>query len=180
MTLELFPDEVQSGDADRQSWATPPPLFDGLHREYGFTIDLAAADWNAKLPQFISEEDDSLKVEWLAGWRGWCNPPYRKLLPWFAKAAHACNNGMFSAWLVPGSLCAEWFTFAMRAQWWTFDNRIRFVPPAGIVDKSGPAFDPVLVVFDPDTEERGFMGVRSHQDGRARYHRHTTSGLIVA
>ena len=65
-------------------WATPQPLFDALHREFGFTLDVCASKDNAKCPEFFTEEQDALHREW----RGicWMNPPY-------GNPEHPCKPG---------------------------------------------------------------------------------------
>jgi phage N-6-adenine-methyltransferase len=65
--------------------ATTPDVFDPLHRRFGFTLDVAAAPHNAKLPRFYTLEDDGLAQPW-TGERVWCNPPYSKIEPWIEKA----------------------------------------------------------------------------------------------
>lgn len=67
---------------DRQ---TTPEVFDPLMERFGFTVDVAAAEHNAKLPRFYSIEQDGLAQSW-AGERVWCNPPYSLIGPWVEKA----------------------------------------------------------------------------------------------
>ena len=38
---------------------TTPEVFDPIHEAYGFTVDVAAAEHNAKLPRFYTIEDDT-------------------------------------------------------------------------------------------------------------------------
>ncbi len=64
---------------------TTSDVFDPLHARFGFTIDVAAAPHNAKLPRFYTVEDDGLTQSWV-GERVWCNPPYSDIGPWIKKA----------------------------------------------------------------------------------------------
>jgi len=59
----------ESGD-----WETPQELFDVLHAEFGFDLDVCATKETAKCKRFFSPKDDGLSQEW----RGvcWMNPPY--------------------------------------------------------------------------------------------------------
>lgn len=66
--------------------ATPPELFDPLNERFGFTIDVAASEQNAKCARFYTLEDDGLAQDW-SGERVFCNPPYSYIEPWAAKAA---------------------------------------------------------------------------------------------
>jgi len=75
-----------TGPEAATDWATPRALFDELHREFNFTVDVCASTWNAKLPRFFSLEQDGLTQDW-SGERCWLNPPYgRGIDAWLAKA----------------------------------------------------------------------------------------------
>ena len=65
--------------------ATPPEVFGPLHERFGFTLDACALPSNAKLPRFVTPEENGLTVSW-AGERVWCNPPFSDIYPWVAKA----------------------------------------------------------------------------------------------
>jgi len=47
-------------------WATPQDLFDKLHREFHFEVDVCAIAENAKCPVYFTPEMDGLKQEWLS------------------------------------------------------------------------------------------------------------------
>lgn len=65
--------------------ATTIEVFAPLQDRYGFTIDVAAAAHNAKLPRFYDIDSDGLTQPW-DGERVWCNPPYSNIRPWVEKA----------------------------------------------------------------------------------------------
>ena len=65
--------------------ATTPEVFDPLHERFGFTVDVAASEHNAKLPRYFDREVDGLVQDW-SGEHVWCNPPYSDLRPWLEKA----------------------------------------------------------------------------------------------
>lgn len=70
--------------------ATTPELFAALHERFGFTLDVAAAEHNAKLARYLDEARDGLVQPW-DGERVWCNPPYSDIRPWVEKAwAESC------------------------------------------------------------------------------------------
>jgi len=72
------------GDGDDR--ATTVEDFGPLDRRFGgFTVDVAAAAHNAKVPRFYDTATDGLAQSW-AGERVWCNPPYSSIEPWVAKA----------------------------------------------------------------------------------------------
>lgn len=92
MTLTGFraknhPQQIGQGgaDVDTDDRATVAEVFDPLHARFGFTVDVAAAAHNTKLPRFYDRVVDGLAQPW-AGERVWCNPPYSSIEPWVAKA----------------------------------------------------------------------------------------------
>ena len=61
--------------SDKNHWETPQDLFDSLHAEFQFTLDVAASDHNHKLSRYYTEHTDGLSQDW-GGERVFCNPPY--------------------------------------------------------------------------------------------------------
>lgn len=73
---------------------TPQELFDRLHAEFNFTIDVAASRENAMLPRYRSIADDGLaRYDGWIGERVWCNPPYSDIRPWVVQAMGAIGLG---------------------------------------------------------------------------------------
>lgn len=69
----------------KDDWETPQELFDELNEKHNFTLDAAATDENAKLPNYYTIEDDALNQNWKG--RVFCNPPYgREIKHWVKKA----------------------------------------------------------------------------------------------
>ncbi len=65
--------------------ATPPEVFDPLHKRFDFTIDVAALAHNTKCERFYTPTDDGLAKVW-DGERVWCNPPHSNIATWVSKA----------------------------------------------------------------------------------------------
>jgi len=68
----------------RDSWATPKALFDPLHAEFNFTLDVCAELWNRKLDRYYGPGSaivDAFQASW-AGERWWCNPPFSEMDRW--------------------------------------------------------------------------------------------------
>jgi site-specific DNA-methyltransferase (adenine-specific) len=87
--------------SNRNDWATPQALFDALNKEFGFTVDVCASDWNAKMPRFWSIAQDSLSLSW-AEERCFMNPPYgREIGKWVAKAHGEAQRGALVVGLIP-------------------------------------------------------------------------------
>lgn len=66
-------------------WATPQEFFDALNKEFNFTLDPCADEYNHKCDYYFTEKDDGLKQSW-SGHVVFCNPPYgRTIHKWVEK-----------------------------------------------------------------------------------------------
>lgn len=66
---------------------TDQAFFDATAERFGgFTLDVAAADHNAKCRRYFTREHDGLKQHWTG--RVWCNPPYSDCGSWVQHAWH--------------------------------------------------------------------------------------------
>ena len=130
-----------------REWATPPEVFDPLHREFGFTLDACATPTNAKLPRFFSEDQNGLEQDW-RGERVWMNPPYgREVYAWTRKAREAET---LVVGLLPASTDLKWWHEDVLGH--AFDirfirGRVRFLTD-GPYRASG-FFASVIVVWNP-------------------------------
>ena len=67
-------------------WTTPQNFYDKLNKEFEFTLDPCADDYNHKCDKYFTEADDGLSQSW-AGNKVFCNPPYGKeIKKWVKKA----------------------------------------------------------------------------------------------
>lgn len=81
-------------------WETPQYVFDALHKEFDFTLDVCATPDNAKCEKYFTIKEDGLKQPWKG--RCWMNPPYgRDISAWVEKAV---QSQMTTAELVVGLL----------------------------------------------------------------------------
>lgn len=88
-------------------WATPQAVFDALNSEFGFTLDVAADNSNAKCSRFYSRAEDGLKQDW-RGERVFCNPPYgREIAGWVEKCAR--GGAALAVGLLPARTDTRWF-----------------------------------------------------------------------
>ena len=132
------------------NWATPLELFKQLDREFGFTLDVCAEDWNAKCTNFFTAADNGLMQDWGVN-RCFMNPPYGKSLGrWMAKAFTSCLNGATVVCLVPAATDTDWWhRFAMRGEIRFLRGRPRFLTAQG---KWQQTFTPsVIIVFGEQT-----------------------------
>lgn len=115
-------------------WATPLDVFAALKAEFDFALDVCASERNAKCWLFITEQQDSICVDWRKylstfGWRNdyapsaddrypawcWCNPPYSNISPWVQKAAWASRNSNLGVvMLVVADASVGWFAEALQ------------------------------------------------------------------
>ena len=129
----------------RQDWETPQFLFDALHKEFGFEVDVCAKAENAKCKDFFTEADDGLNQTW----RGvcWMNPPYgRGIEAWMQKAFESSFEGALVVCLIPARPDTRWWhKYVNRATEVRFlRGRLKFVG----AENSAP-FPSAVVVFRP-------------------------------
>ena len=71
--------------SDKNYWETPQDFFNELHKEFDFTLDVAASHENAKLDNYYTVEENGLEQNWEG--RVFVNPPYgREIKHWVEKA----------------------------------------------------------------------------------------------
>lgn len=129
-------------------WATPQELYEELNKEFNFTLDVCASNWNAKHKNYFTEEQDALKQDW---GKSVCfmNPPYGKVLnDWMKKACDSAQNGAIVVCLVPAATdTAWWHDYALKGEIRYLRGRPRFITPEGTWQQT---FSPsVIIVFKP-------------------------------
>jgi len=71
--------------SQKDEWATPQDFFDGLNKQYKFTLDPCATAQNTKCPKFYTQQDNGLIQDW-SGNVVYVNPPYSNVKEWVNKA----------------------------------------------------------------------------------------------
>jgi phage N-6-adenine-methyltransferase len=86
----MFPEVRLYPEDEPNERYTPRSLFEPLHKEFRFTLDVCATAESAKCPRYFTKEQDGLTAPWIAE-RVWCNPPFSDIEPWVMRAwsAHA-------------------------------------------------------------------------------------------
>jgi phage N-6-adenine-methyltransferase len=128
--------------SETPEWSTPQDLFDELHSEFEFELDVCATADNAKCERYFSVDQNGLEQEW----RGvcWMNPPYGDAIKqWVTKAHESALAGATVACLVPARVDTGW--------WWDHCRygEIRFLRGRlkfGGGDTSAP-FPSAVVIF---------------------------------
>jgi len=132
-----------------REWATPPEVFDPLHAEFRFTLDVCATSENAKLPRYFTEEQDGLTQDWGTE-RCWMNPPYgREVYAWTAKARGAAKRGALVVGLLPASTDLAWWhddVIGHEIRW--LRGRVRFL--TGGPYRASGFFASCIVIWRPE------------------------------
>ena len=157
-TLRLVLDEEPA----RDRYGTPWPIVHDLEGSYAggaFDIDVAAEVRSAKAPMFYTRELDALTLPWgpvgvvaglargprdfvashrrhvAAPTRVFCNPPYRNLDAWVARAFEEVLAGRVEVvvFVLPPGVGTRWRTRLNREARHVieYEGRIPFVPPRG-------------------------------------------------
>ena len=112
-----------------QGWRTPESVYAALDAEFSFTLDPCDPS-----------SFNGLTESWV-GQRVYCNPPYKQIGPWLAKAREAA----LSVYLLPARTGTEWWhRHALTA------NEIRFIRGRlrfGGSENSAP-FDSCVLVYN--------------------------------
>jgi phage N-6-adenine-methyltransferase len=139
-------------------WSTPQALFDKLHAEFNFELDVCALPENKKCPVFFSPAQDGLSQEWETSnqWERsiWMNPPYgREIEKWMAKAYDTSRMGYTVVCLIPNRSNAPWWhDYVMKAHEIRFvKHKVAFDVPQTVEyekqDPGVPFWGSVIVVF---------------------------------
>lgn len=95
----------------KQDWETPQDLFGPLHKEFHFSLDVAASEENRKCDKYINENVDAMQISW-GKEICWLNPPYGRGYPlkqWVKKAYDESTKGATIIMLIPARTNTVWF-----------------------------------------------------------------------
>lgn len=141
--------------SNRQDWATPQAFFDLVDAEFGFTLDAAASQDNAKCEAYYTEEMDGLGCAWPGV--VWCNPPYgRAIADWVRKGYEEAQKGSVVVMLIPARTdTAYWHDYVMQAA------EVRLIRGRLVFGaaRSGAPFPSALVVFRPGANRPAFTTI---------------------
>lgn len=126
-------------------WETPWEFFNMLDAEFHFNLDPCATDENHKCDKYYTIADDGLSKNW-CGHRVFCNPPYGRDLPKWAKKAYEESRKpeTLVVMLVPARTDTRWFHEFIYGK-----SEIRFIRGRiKFVGATQPApFPSMIVVF---------------------------------
>lgn len=130
-------------------WATPPEFFEGVNREFRFTLDACATADNAKCGNYFSPDLNGLKQDWPGV--VWCNPPYgREIGKWVKKAHEESRRGSTVVMLIPARTDTSYFHDYIlgHAEIRFLRGRLYFTDAQGKNSGRAP-FPSMLVIFRP-------------------------------
>lgn len=132
-------------------WATPQKFFDELDKEFGFTLDPCADEFNHKCKKYFTKQDDGLSKDWDDD-VVFCNPPYgREISNWVKKCFDEVHYGSCpcAVMLVPARTDTQWFHkyIYCRAEIRFIKGRLKF----GDSTNSAP-FPSMVVVFRKESK----------------------------
>jgi phage N-6-adenine-methyltransferase len=140
---------------------THPEVFGPLNERFSFTLDVAAADHNAKTDSYYTRRDNGLLRPWPG--RVWCNPPYSDCAAWVRKAWaewHSDAPPELIVMLLPAN--------RVEQAWWQdhiephrdrpgsplrvefLRGRMRFIRPGAVIGPKGdrPPFGCCLLIWE--------------------------------
>ena len=139
----------------KDEWRTPDYIFNPLNDAFGFTLDAAATQENAKVEKFytfVDESNNGIANSW-QGETVFCNSPYTEgqYATWIKKASEELTLKCTSVLLLPGSWETKAFeTVWARAKYMIFPyKRIKFEHPD--VSYSSAPFASLIPVFTYST-----------------------------
>lgn len=138
---------------DKDTWQTPQYIFNWLHSQFDFDIDLAASDDHHYCGMYFTKDYSALDADWWNnGQIGFCNPPYSKIDPWIDKAVIESRRGFTTVMLIP--MCNGekrwWEIYEEASEIIHIVGRIGFIHPITGEAVSGNSKGSCVVVFDGD------------------------------
>lgn len=143
----------------KEDWETPQALFDELNKEFNFNLDVCASKHNNKCFYYITEENDTLLVNWHRHSNEfqpypicWMNPPYgREIGKFIKKAYEESQRGCTVVCLLPSRTDTRWFHNYIlgKAEIRFIKGRLKFVGA-----KSSAPFPSMIVIFRPPNDLR--------------------------
>ena len=126
-------------------WYTPQDFYEDLDREFNFTLDPCATEFNHKCDKYYTKQDDGLSKDW-SGNNVFVNPPYgRQIGKWVEKAYNESRKPNTTVvMLIPSRTDTKWFHSYIynKAEIRFIKGRLKF----GAVKNSAP-FPSMVVIF---------------------------------
>lgn len=126
-------------------WATPNSFFAEIDKEFHFTLDPCANEYNHKCDKWYGKEDNGLLQDW-GGHRVFCNPPYgREIIKWVRKAYYESHkDNTLVCMLIPARTDTKYFHdyIQHRAEVRFIRGRLKF----GSSENAAP-FPTMLVIW---------------------------------
>lgn len=150
----------------KDDWETPQDFFNVLNREFNFTLDPCADEFNHKCDKYYTVQQDGLKQDW-NGEAVFCNPPYSRKtktnlgqIAWVKKCYEESNKGGIVVMLIPARTDTIMFHDYIlgKAEIRFIKGRIRF-EVAGEKSKVPAPFPSMIVVYRRGRQEKEVKGI---------------------
>ncbi len=132
-------------------YETPSDIFDPLHRQYLFSVDLAGTLKNRKVTEHFSADRSFLDAEILNVFHThWCNPPFSLAEEFFAKiAAHAKRGVPIVCIYKSGNMETKIWRHIFSACTWIAQphKRVNYLVD-GVAPKGGAQFASAIIGFN--------------------------------
>lgn len=145
--------------SNSDEWRTPDNIFNYMQQNYQFTLDAAAAQENAKCPNYFTKQNSALENTWDG--RVWCNPPYsRGMASKFVEKIHSevilNKNAEFCWVLLPArtdTILWHKYIFSFAAEILFIKGRLKFLDETGKTKSCAP-FPSALVLFNAENHSQ--------------------------
>lgn len=147
-------------DDMKNSWGTDPLIFNALNNEFNFSLDAAASKKNHLVPNYLTKNDDAIRVDWSLEMKMcdspnlnvWINPPYGKgyIKRFMNKAIEQKEKGVTTVLLVPATLDAQWLPISEISEIRIVTGgRLSFYHPITGKKVNGNTKGSMFVIFRP-------------------------------
>lgn len=162
----------------KNDWGTDPVIFNAMNKEFLFSLDAAANNNNYKVANYLTKQQDALKVDWryniivyeqanyLNRLSVWINPPYGKgyIKKFMAKCIEEKSKGVTSVMLVPATLDAQWLPISEISEIRIITGgRLSFYHPVTNKKVNGNTRGSMFVIFRP-TKSPCFVRLVDRED----------------
>ena len=166
-TKNNYKDKTNLNDSTPDSNETIDGIFNQLNKEFGFTLDAAASDGNAKCEKYYTIEDNALTKDW-TNEIVWCAPPNdnSNKTKFIEKAWAESRKGAVVVLFIPSDTSTIYFSKDLiKGQIRFIRGRLRFITN-GVVRRDGSTHPSMICVFDGNRRPDMYMVDRSNVQRR--------------
>ena len=144
--------------SNKTEYSTPKLLFNLLHEEFNFDIDVCASSTNYKVPNYWTLYDDAFTKNWVGNC--FMNPPFGKgLSKWVRKAwSETKKHGGIKVCLIPVRSNTNWWAEVIE------DAEVRFIiGEVNFNDEERGLWLPMCIVIFGSSAKKGSFFVLNYR-----------------